>query len=162
SEVHASNHEVIHSSSGRRLGYGVLAQRAAKLAVPPRDSLRLKSPEQFRYIGKGQTTLADAWDIATGKAQYGIDSRADGMLFAVISRSPVLGGRIARVDSSAAERIPGVVKVIRLEPNESSAEFHPLPGIAVIAKDTWIAMKACKTLKIQWQPGSNGEYDSKS
>src|SRR5207253_2885648 len=72
-EVHALNHEVVHGPSGRRLAYGALAQAAAKLPVPPSDSLRLKSPGEFRYIGKNNTSLADGWDIATGKAQYGID-----------------------------------------------------------------------------------------
>src|ERR1700722_20301196 len=103
SEVHAANHEVIHSASGRKLGYGALALRAAKLPVPARESLRLKSPAEFRYIGKGETLLAYGWDIVTGKAQYGIDSHAEGMLFAVIARSPVLGGTIASVDSTEAE-----------------------------------------------------------
>src|SRR5579863_8999673 len=125
-EVHAANHQVVHARTGRTLGYGALAQRAARLPVPARESLRLKSPAQFRYIGKGQTSLADGWDIATGKAQYGIDARAEGMLFAVIARSPVLGGRIVSVDSTEAEKIPGVVRVVRLEVNEPKAEFHPL------------------------------------
>jgi isoquinoline 1-oxidoreductase beta subunit len=44
SEVRGVNHEVVHSKSGRKLGYGLLAQAAARLAVPPRKSLRLKDP----------------------------------------------------------------------------------------------------------------------
>jgi isoquinoline 1-oxidoreductase beta subunit len=160
SEVHAANHEVIHAASGRKLGYGALAQRAAKLPVPASDSLRLKSPAQFRYIGKGQTLLADGQDIATGAAQYGIDSQVDGMLFAVIARSPVLGGKIAHVDSADAAKIPGVIKIVQLEVNAPKAQFHPLAGVAVIARDTWVAMKARKALKIRWEDGPNGVYDS--
>ncbi len=161
-EVHASNHEIIHVKSGRKLSYGALAQQAARLPIPPRDSLRLKSPAQFRYIGKGETSLVDAQDIATGTARYGIDSRADGMLFAVIARSPVVGGRIASLDSAAAAQIPGVIKVVKLDGNAPSATFHPLAGVAVIARDTWTAIKARDALKIQWEDGPNGRYDSNS
>ena len=161
-EVHAANHQVVHAPSGRTSSYGALAQRAARLPVPPRDSLRLKSPAEFRYIGKGQTSLADGWDIATGKAQYGIDAHAEGMLFAVMARSPVLGGTIVSVDSTEAEKIPGVVRVVRLEVNEPKAEFHPLAGVAIIATDTWVAIKARNALKVQWQDGPNGSYHSGS
>jgi len=161
-QVRALNHEVVHEASGRKLGYGALAQRAARLPVPPRAALRLKSPAQFRYIGKGETPLADGWDIATGKAQYGIDSRAEGMLFAVIARSPVLGGKIASVDSSQAAKIPGVIKVVPLQSVAQGAQFQPLAGVAVIASDTWIAIKARNALKIQWDDGPNGTYDSQS
>jgi isoquinoline 1-oxidoreductase beta subunit len=159
-QVHALNHEVIHEASGRKLGYGALAQKAGKLPVPARQALRLKSPEQFRYIGKGQTALADGWDIATGKAQYGIDSRAEGMVYAVIARSPVLGGKIASVDSTEASKLPGVLKIVQLQATVPEATFHPLAGVAVIASDTWIAIKARDALKIQWEDGANGTYNS--
>jgi isoquinoline 1-oxidoreductase subunit beta len=161
-QVQARNHEVIHEASGRKLGYGALAQRAAKLPVPPRSSIRLKSPTQFRYIGKGQTALADGWDIATGKAQYGIDSRADGMVFAVIARSPVLEGKVANVDAADATKIPGVLKVVELQAVAKGAQFKPLAGVAVIASDTWVAIKARNALKITWEDGPNGKYDSPS
>jgi isoquinoline 1-oxidoreductase subunit beta len=162
SEVHAANHEVVHAPSGRTLGYGLLAKAAAELSVPPRDSLRLKSPAQFRYIGQSKTPLADGWDIATGRAQYGIDAQADGMLFAVVARSPVLGGKVASLDSKEAANIPGVVKVVPLQSNVPGAKFQPLPGVAVIASDTWSAIKGRNALKITWDDGPHGGYDSNS
>ena len=161
-QVQARNHEVVHAASGRKLGYGALAQRAAKLSVPPRSAVRLKSPAQFRYIGKGETALADGWDIATGKAQYGIDSRAEGMVFAVIARSPVLGGKIVSVDAGEATKIPGVLKVVQLQAVAEGAKFKPLPGVAVVASDTWTAIKARNALKIIWDDGPNSTYDSPS
>jgi isoquinoline 1-oxidoreductase beta subunit len=161
-DVHAANHEIVHSASGRKLGYGALAQRAARLKVPSRESVRLKAPAQFRYIGKGDMPLADGFDIATGRAQYGIDSQAPGMLFAVIARSPVLGGTIRSVDAADASKLNGVVKVVMLQPNVPSATFHPLVGVAVIANDTWTAIKARRALKIEWEAGPNGAYDSTS
>jgi isoquinoline 1-oxidoreductase subunit beta len=159
-QVQAVNHEVIHHGSGRKLGYGALARHAAKLAVPARESLRLKSPSQFRYIGKGDLRLADGPDIVTGKAQYGIDTWFDGMLYAVVARSPVLGGKVTHFDAADAVKIPGVVKVLEIPASVPSAKFHPLAGIAVIANDTWVAIKARNALKIEWDDGAHGGYDS--
>ena len=70
-EVEARNHEVVHRPTGRRLGYGALAKAAAKQPVPARETLRLKHPSQFRYIGKGQLKLVDGRDIATGRPSTG-------------------------------------------------------------------------------------------
>src|SRR6185295_1416778 len=101
-EVEARNHEVVHRKTGRRLGYGALARAAAARPVPARDTLRLKDPAKFRYIGKGQVKLVDGRDIATGKAQFGIDTRLPGMLYAVVARPPVYGGKVVSFDGAAA------------------------------------------------------------
>ena len=162
SEVQAVNHEVVHDRSGRKLDYGALALAAARLPVPPRASLRLKDPRQFRYIGKGRTLLLDGPDIVTGKAQYGIDTRLDGMLYAVVARAPVLGGKVVRYDAGEALKIPGVVKVVEIQVSVPAAKFHPLNGVAVVAVDTWTAIKARNALKIQWDDGVHGGYDSKA
>jgi isoquinoline 1-oxidoreductase beta subunit len=160
SSVRAVNHEVIHEQSGRRLGYGALAGAAAKLPVPARETLRLKNPSQFRYIGKENIALLDSSDIYHGRAQYGIDVRLDGMLYAVVARSPVFGGKITRFDAAAAQAIPGVVKVIEIPGSPGPALFAPLNGVAVLAEDTWIAMKARQALQIEWNDGPHGTYDS--
>jgi isoquinoline 1-oxidoreductase beta subunit len=162
SEVQAVNHEVVHRKSGRKLGYGALARAAAQLPVPARESLRLKDPTRFRYIGKGKTHLADGRDIVAGKAQYGIDTRLEGMLYAVVARSPVLGGKVVRYDAAEALKIPGVVKVLQIQVSVPSAKFHPLNGVAVVAMDTWTAIKARNALKVQWDDGMHGSYDSKA
>ena len=91
SEVAAKNHEVVHKPSGKKLGYGALAKAAANEPVPARESLRLKDPKDFRYIGKGNLKLVDGPDIATGKAKYGIDTRLDG--HALRGRRPAPGPR---------------------------------------------------------------------
>jgi isoquinoline 1-oxidoreductase subunit beta len=159
-EVEAKNHEVVHRPTGRRLGYGALAKAAASQPVPARETLRLKDPSKFRYIGKGQLKLVDARDIATGKAQYGIDTRMDGMLYAVVARPPVYGGKVATFDSSDALKVPGVVRVVVIEGSPPPAQFNPLGGIAVIARNTWAAIQGRKALKIQWDDGPNAGYDS--
>ena len=78
SEVQAKNGEVIHTPTGRKLGYGALAKAAASMPLPAADEIKLKDPSQFRYIGTGKLKLVDAQDIATGKAQYGMDTRLPG------------------------------------------------------------------------------------
>jgi isoquinoline 1-oxidoreductase beta subunit len=158
--VRAVNHEVVHAETGRKLGYGALAKAAAKLPVPPRDSLKLKQPAQFRYIGKEGQHLLDGPDIAGGTAQYGIDVRLDGMLYAVIARSPVWGGKVAKFDATDALKIKGVVKVVEIPGTPLPAAFQPLAGVAVIARDTWTALKARNALKIDWDDGVHGSYDS--
>src|SRR5882724_3744042 len=160
SEVAAKNHEVVHRPTGRRLGYGALAKAAASQPVPARASLRLKDPKDFRYIGKGQLKLVDALDIATGKAQYGIDTRLDGMLYAVVARPPVLGGKVASVDDAEALKVPGVVKVVQIESSPPPVHFNPLGGVAVLARNTWAAMQGRRALQITWDDGPNASYDS--
>jgi isoquinoline 1-oxidoreductase beta subunit len=162
SEVYAVNHEVVHRGSGRKVGYGAVTLAAARLPVPARESLRLKDPAQFRYIGKGKSGLLDGPDMVSGKAHYGIDTRLDGMLYAVVARSPVFGGKVSRFDVAEALAIPGVVKILEIPGTAAPAKFQPLNGVAVVATDTWIAIKARKALKVDWNDGVHGVYDSKA
>lgn len=160
SEVQAANHAVTHKPSGRTLGYGALADAAAKLDVPSRDTVKLKDAKDFRYIGKQDSHLVDAEVIVTGKSQYGIDTRLPGMLYAVIARPPVLGGKVKSVDSTAATKVPGVVKVFEMPGTPAPSEFQPLGGVVVVAKDTWAAIKGREALKIVWDDGPHASYDS--
>jgi isoquinoline 1-oxidoreductase beta subunit len=160
SEVEAQNHEVVHRPTGRRLGYGALAKAAASRPVPARETLRLKDPRKFRYIGKSQLKLVDGRDIVTGKAQYGIDTRLPGMLYAVVARPPVYGGKVASFDAAEALKVPGVQKVVQIEDSPPPAHFNPVGGVAVIARNTWAAMQGRRALKITWDDGPNGGYDS--
>ncbi|QPK63354.1 xanthine dehydrogenase family protein molybdopterin-binding subunit [Methylomonas sp. LL1] len=159
-EVRAELHQVLHPATGRTLGYGELARAAAKLPVPERQSLRLKKEADFRYIGKGWLKIIDGLDIVTGRAQYGIDTLLPDMLFAVIARPPVFGGKVLRFDASDALKLPGVVKVIELKSSPPPADFNPLGGVAVIARNTWAAMQGRNALKIEWDNGPHAGYDS--
>ena len=161
-EVQARNHEVVHAKTGRKLGYGKLAAAAAKQPVPSRDQVKLKDPSQFRYIGKGNLRLVDGRDIVTGKAVYGQDVRLPGMLYAVVARPDVYLGKVVSFDASAAMKVPGVVKVVQIEPSEPPANFNPLGGVAVVAKNTWAALKGREALKIVWDDGPNASYESKA
>ncbi|MEA1831227.1 xanthine dehydrogenase family protein molybdopterin-binding subunit [Methylobacterium durans] len=160
SEVTAEKHVVAHAKSKRQMGYGEAAAAAAALPVPARESVALKDPKAFRYIGKGEIGLIDNRDITTGKAIYGLDTRLDGMLYALIARPPVYGGKVASLDDSEAKKVPGVVKIFQIEGAPIPSEFMPLGGVAVVAKNTWAAMKARDALKITWDDGPNAGYDT--
>ncbi len=159
-ECRARLHQVIHSPSGRELGYGALASAAAALPVPPRDGLRLKGPDEYRYIGKEATRATDGADIVNGRAIYGADVHFEGMLYATVARPRVYGGKVKLLDDSAALKVPGVIKVMAIEGRPLPSEFQPLGGIAVIARNTWAAIKGREALKIEWDDGANAGYNS--
>lgn len=160
SEVRAENHAVLHQASGRSLGYGELAKEAAALPVPERDGVRLKDPASFRYIGTDKVGLIDNRDITTGKAGYGIDTRLDGMLYAVVARPPVYGGKVASFDAAETMKVPGVVKVVEIDPPSIPSEFAPVGGIGVVARNTWAAIQGREKLRIEWDDGPNAGYSS--
>jgi len=159
-QVEARQHEVVHKASGRKLGYGALALAAAKLDVPPAASLKLKDPSRFRYIGKLDPFLTDGQAIVTGHSHYGIDTRLPGMLYAVIARPPVLGGKVKSFDAAEALKVPGVVKVYAMDGTPPPSEFQPIGGVVVVGKDTWAAIKGRSLLKIEWDDGAHASYDS--
>jgi isoquinoline 1-oxidoreductase beta subunit len=158
-EVEARLHEVIHRSSGRKLAYGALVETARGLPVPGKSAIRLKTPEQFRYIGK-EIPIVDLLDMTTGRAQYGMDLRREGMLVAVIARPPVYGGSLKSVDSADAEKIPGVVRVVTIDSPPPPSGFLALGGVAVLGTNTWAAMQGRQSLKLVWNDGPNAKYDS--
>jgi isoquinoline 1-oxidoreductase beta subunit len=159
-EVQARNHELVHLPSGRKLGFGAVALAAAALPVPAPASLMLKTPEQFRYIGKGDTPSIDGADIVHGRAVYGTDVRLDGMVYAVVARPPVLGGKLKRFDGTKALEVPGVLRVIELKSTPLPANHHPLGGVAVVANNTWSAIKGREALELEWEDGPHASYDS--
>jgi isoquinoline 1-oxidoreductase beta subunit len=160
SEVQAVRHEVVHKPTGRKLGYGDVAEDAAALPTPSAEQIQLKDPSAFRYIGKGNVPVVDLFDITTGRATYGQDVVLPGMKFAVIARSPVVGGSIVSYDAAATLKVPGVEKVVKIDPTPAPAKFNPLAGVAVIAANTYAALKGRDALKIVWDDGPNQSYDS--
>jgi isoquinoline 1-oxidoreductase beta subunit len=158
-EVEARLHQVVHRPSGRKLGFGKLVAVAKELPLPPKDQLRLKDPSRFRYIGK-EIPIVDLGPMITGRAIYGQDLRRDGMKIAVIARPPVWGARIRALDSTEAEQVPGVERIVRLPEATPPSGYQPLGGVAVVARNTWAAMQGRSKLKIEWQSGAHGGYES--
>ncbi len=160
SEVQARQHTLLHTPTGRRLGFGEVAADAARLPLPAPEQLKLKDPAQFRYIGQGKVRAVDSEAIARGQAQYGMDMRLPGMVYAVVARPPVLGGKLRSVDSAEALKVPGVLRVIELPGLTGAPMFKPLGGVAVVATNTWAAMQGRKALKITWDDGPHATYNS--
>ncbi len=161
-DVEAKNHEVVNKKTGATLGYGALAADAMALPTPAAADIKTKDPAQFRYIGKGAIKPVDQHDIITGKAVYGIDAKLPGMKFAVIARTPVLGGKLVSYDAAETMKVAGVEKVVVIDGTPPPAKFQPLGGVAVIAKNTWAAMQGRDVLKLSWEDGPHGAYDSAS
>ncbi len=162
SEVEANNHEVVHKPSGKKLGYGELAAEASAMDVPATGKLRLKNPSQFRYIGKEGINIVDGFDITTGRAKYGQDVRLPGMKYAVISRPPVMGGKVVSFDFTDAMTVPGFFKIVQIAEPPIPSAFLPSGGIAVVADNTWAAIQGRDALKIKWDDGPHGTYESKA
>jgi isoquinoline 1-oxidoreductase beta subunit len=142
SACHAERGEVIHGASGRRLGYGALSAAAAALPLPPVPPL--KDPKDFRLIGRA-TPRRDTPAKVNGTAVFGIDARPPGAKVALIAISPVEGGTIAEpLASDAALAVRGVRQVV----NEGDL-------IAVVADDTWAAIKGMNALAPRWNDGAN-------
>jgi len=159
-ECKAQNHQVVHAGSGRKLGYGELAQAAAKQAVPKKDELKFKSPAEYRYIGKDTPTV-DRDDICAGRGAFGIDATMPGMVYASIARSPVLGGKLKSYDDQETRKVRGVQKTVEIPAfKPPRLGFQALGGVAVIADNTWAAMKGREKLKLEWETSENANYDS--
>lgn len=158
-DVKAQNHQVIHAASGRKLGYGELVQLAAQQTVPKREAIKFKSPAEFRYIGK-DVPMVDRDDLCAGKGTFGIDAKMPGMVFAAIARAPVFGGKLKSYDDKEARTVRGVRQTVVIPELKPPTMFKALGGVAVIADNTWAAMKGREKLKVEWEPGENGAYES--
>src|SRR5688500_15870856 len=133
-ECFAEQNTVIHRPSGRKLSYGELAAKAAELPVPKEP--KLKSPDQFRFIGKAVARL-DTPDKVTGQSVYGLDVKVLGMLIATVQRCPVFGGKVASFDATKAKQVNGVRHVVQIS-----------SGVSVVANSYWAAKKGREALKI--------------
>jgi len=150
SSCRAERGTVVHAATGRKLSYGELAVEAAGQPVPANPAL--KDRKDFRVIGK-PTKRTDGAAIVKGEAIYGIDVRVPGMLYAVLARCPVLGGKLAKFDAGAALAVPGVRRVVPVSRGIAT-------GVAVVADHTWAAIKGREALKVEWDRGPNADFSS--
>lgn len=141
-----ANGVVHHDPSGRKLGYGALASRAAAL-TPPKDP-PLKADKDLKLIGKPVKRL-DTPDKVTGKAVYGIDVAMPGLKVAVLTASPVVGGKLRSVDATRAKATPGVQQVVVLD-----------DMVAVVGDHMWAAKQGMAALSVTWRDGPNGTMNS--
>ncbi len=139
----AQDGEVTHTPTGRRLKYGELVGDAAGMPVP--TSVMLKTPAAFKLIGTSAKRL-DAPGKVNGTAVYGIDVRPQGVKIATLAQSPTFGGRVRRVDDTAAKAVNGVRQIVRLD-----------DAVAVVADHMGAAKKGLETLKIEWDDGPHAQ-----
>jgi isoquinoline 1-oxidoreductase beta subunit len=140
-QCRTDNGAVINSATNARLTYGSLADAAAKLPVPA--TVTLKDPAQFKLIGKSIQRV-DTPAKVTGQATFGIDVELPGMLYAVVARCPVFGGKVARFDAAKARAVAGVTHVVQIP-----------QGVAVVARNTWAAMQGRRALQVEFDEGPN-------
>ncbi len=136
------------ANGGRKLGFGDVAEAASKLDVP--KDVTLKDPATFSLIGR-KTDRLDNRDLMVGKAQYGIDTRLPGMLYAVVLRSPVFGGKVKSIDDSKAKAVAGVKHIVKIEPSGTNL---PWSGVGIVATNTYAAMKGRDALVVTWDEGA--------
>lgn len=136
SQITVKNGVVSHAASGRKAGFGELAEAAAQLPVPA--NVKLKNPKDFTLIGRSAPRV-DSVAKTTGRATFTQDVKLPGMLVAVVAHPPRFGGRVKSVDDKAARAIKGVSDVVVI-PN----------GVAVLAADYWTAKKGRDALKVEW------------
>lgn len=155
----ARDNNVTHKASRRTLGFGELAAEAATLPVPAGEQIKLRPRSELTHLGK-ELPLLDGPAIVTGKAAFGADVSVPGMLTAVIARPPVAGGKMVRHDDARALAVPGVKRVLELPAPQMPFKFQPLGGVAVLAENTWAALRGRAALDVTWNHGENAVYDS--
>ncbi|MDB5654264.1 MAG: aldehyde dehydrogenase, partial [Tardiphaga sp.] len=143
----AANGQVIHAASGRKLGYGEVAEAAGQQTAP--KDVPLKDPKDFTIIGRPMKRF-DTPDKVNGTTKYGIDTMLPGMGFATLAQCPVFGGKVRKVDDAAAKKIPGVRQVVVLD-----------DLVAVVGDHMWAAKQGLAALVIDWDEGPNAKVSTR-
>jgi isoquinoline 1-oxidoreductase beta subunit len=143
---------VSHAASGKRAAFGELALEAARLPVP--REVVLKDPALFKLLGKSQRRL-DIPEKVDGSAQFGIDVRLPGLLYAAIVQCPVFGGGLKSFDASQAKSRKGIREVIAIPATSNSAA-----AVVVVAAHYWQAKEALAGMKIVWDDGPHAAHDT--
>jgi isoquinoline 1-oxidoreductase beta subunit len=131
---------VVYGPGGQTIKYAELGTDAARVAVP--QSVRLKSPSEFRLVGKKIRRL-DSRPKCDGSLKFGLDLDIPGMKVAVVAHPPVFGARVKSVDDKAARAVEGVREVFEIPLAHGS-------GVAVVADKFWPAKQARDLLKVEW------------
>jgi len=146
-ECRAVAGSIVHEPSGQTAAYVSLLDAIAGLPVP--EDPPLKPINQWRLIGRSRPHI-DLEDILRARVDYGIDQRQPDMLFAAAARCPVFGGSLGNYDDSAAKRVPGYRATVEIPAVPGNANVPP--SVAVVADNSWAAMRARDALEIDWLP----------
>jgi len=158
-DVAASQSKVVNGKTKQSLTYAELLPIAAKLEVPKEHELRMKTPDQYKLIGK-KVPMLDEHNIVMGKATFGMDAKVPGMLYAMVERPPVYGSKVKSFDNTAALQVKGVTQTIELPMFKQPHMFQQLGGVAVLGDSTWAVMQGRKKLKIDWEQSPHDSYST--
>ncbi len=151
SELIAKDSAVHHSATGKQLSYGQLVEKAATLAVPAPETVKLKDSKEYKLLGTRIGGI-DNPGVVTGKPLFGIDVQLPGLLYAVYEKSPVFGGKVVSANLDKIKSLPGVKYAFIIEGGSNLKGL--LPGVAIVADSTWSAFSARKQLDVVWNDGT--------
>src|ERR1700758_2371999 len=143
----AESGHIKHSASNRSLGYGELVDKAATLPIP--SDVTLKQSKDYTIVGQ-RLARVDSPAKVTGEAGFGIDFRIPGMKYAVLSRCPIIGGKVSGFDDKESKKISGVTYVGKIGDS----------AVAVVADSVWGAMEGRRTLNVTWDDGPNKDLNT--
>ena len=152
-ECVASGGAVLHTPSGRTLKFGDLVAKASTLPVPAEGSVALKDPKDFVLLGT-RVGGVDNPKVVTGQPLFGLDQKRPGMLYAVYERCPVWGSRPLGANLDHVKALPGVRDAFIVDRTVPAGQLTGLvPGVAIVADNTWAAFSARTELKVTWEEG---------
>jgi len=157
-EITTWNSVLTHAASGKSATYGALAEAAAKLPVPDAVTLKLKTRDQYRLLGRRHRGVDDA-RVVRGAPLFGIDVRLPGMVYASFTKCPSTGGKVQSANLDEVKAQPGVIDAFVVEGNGKTTEV--MPGVAIIARNTWAAFQAQDNLSVVWDESEAAKDSSK-
>ena len=164
-EIKSIEGQIIHDKSGKKLGFGQIAAKAALIDIP--EEVKLKDVKDFKIIGTSRKNV-DGDKIVTGKPLFGLDYKEDNMLIAMLVHPPAFGMQLKSIDDSETKHMPGVKKVFKMKKHLDQYSLGGLDNDAfnevavVVGNSTWEVMQAKKTLKCSWEmaPEKSTEIES--
>ena len=158
SECETTPGMVVHKASGKTIAYTALLEKAATIAAPALDAVKLKDPKDFRIIGQ-RVKGVDNHAIVTGKPLFGIDITMPGMLYAVFEKAPVFAAKVTSANYDTVKKEPGVKHVFAVE--GVNAPLNSLmSGVAIVADSWWAAQKARAKLQVVWAEHPTSQQSS--
>lgn len=146
-ELTTRDSEVHHSGRKLRASYSELAEDAARQPVPDPSTLVLKDRRDYRLLGRAVTGV-DNEALVRGEPLFGIDQTLPGIKTAIFVKCDATGGRVRTANLTSIKQLPGIVDAFVLEGNGNPMEL--MPGVAIVADDTWSALRARKQLRVEW------------
>ena len=143
----AENGRIKNAATNRSLSYGELVTKAATLPIP--SDVPLKQSKDYKIVGQ-RLARVDSPAKVKGEAVFGIDLRIPEMKYAVLSRCPVIGGKVSSFDDKESKKIAGVTYVGKTGDS----------AVAVVADSVWGAMEGRRVLNVTWDEGANKDLNT--